>query len=81
MSLCVDSPLMYISFRVHKCGNKRLLIRLKFYKVHMYVAEHDYNHQYISMPDGITQGSPSVQKVVTTTKAYRPVLSPLTPTE
>ena len=27
---------------------------LKFHKVHMYIAGHDHNHQYISMPDGIT---------------------------
>lgn len=27
---------------------------LKFHKVHMYVAGHDHNHQYITMPDGIT---------------------------
>lgn len=27
---------------------------LKFHRVHMYVAGHDHNHQYITMPDGIT---------------------------
>ena len=27
---------------------------LQYHHVHMYVAGHDHNHQYISMPDGIT---------------------------
>lgn len=31
-----------------------LLPILQYHKVHMYVAGHDHNHQFIRMPDGIT---------------------------